>query len=180
MDNEKKEIPEVMETYYETWQRVKMILLQKYASNGNTFLTMHSPFNLVSRVNNKERVVREKITYTEESHLERTSDDMRAVYGKLKSDIQKIDAEVNFNPQKYYISMHKNRNLAFFHFKRKKISIVVMATDKDARKVIKHHDVKALAASVQKFWNGSSCAVDIEDVKHLNEITLMMKKLVSE
>lgn len=180
MDSEMKEMPEVMETYSETWQRVKLILLQKYASNGNTFLTMHSPFNLANRVNHKERVIREKITYTEERHLERTSDDMRAVYAKLKSDIQKIDAEVKFNPQKYYISLHKNRNLAFFHFKRKKISIVVMTTDKDARKVVIHHKVKTLAASVQKFWNGSSCAVDIENVKHLNEITSLLKKLIAE
>src|SRR5260221_8056958 len=180
MDSEMKEIPEMVETYSDTWQKVKPILIQKYASNGNTFCTVSPPFTLVNRSNRKERKVREKITYTEENHLENTSDDMRAVYAKLQSDLLKIDAGLKFNPQKYYISLHKNRNLAFFHFSRKKISLVVMQPEKDTRKIVKHHEVKTLTEKVQKFWNGSSCTIVIEDAKHLNEITGLLKKLITE
>ena len=180
MDSEMKEMPEVMETYSETWQMVKPILIQKHASNGNTFCTVYPPFTLINRVNHKERKIREKIIYTEDNHLEHTSDDMRAVYAKLKTDLLKIDVGLKFNPQKYYISLQKKRNLAFFHFSRKKISLVVMNPEKEARKIIKHHEVKTLTEKVQKFWNGSSCTIVIEDAKHLNEVTGLLKKLITE
>lgn len=91
----------------------------------------------------------------------------------------KKDSTLQFNAQKYYVSMRKNRNLAFFHFSRKKISLVVMNPDNATRKVIKHHEVKTLTEKVQKFWNGASCTIVIEGMKHINEVISLLKKLVA-
>ena len=62
---------------------------------------------------------------------------------------------------------------------KKKISLVVMNPDKDTRKQIKHHEVKTLAESVQKFWNGKCCTIVIENEKNLNEVISLLKKLVA-
>ena len=74
--------------------------------------------------------------------------------------------------------MRKNRNLAFFHISKKRINLVVMNSDKDTRKQVKHHEVKTLTEKVQKFWNGTSCTIVIEGMKHLNEVIFLLKRLV--
>jgi hypothetical protein len=50
--------------------------------------------------------------------------------------------------------------------------------EKETRKLIKHHEVKTLTEKVQKFWNGPSCTVVIENTKNLNEIIALLKMLV--
>jgi predicted transport protein len=97
----------------------------------------------------------------------------------MKTDLLKIDKSLQFNPQTYYISLRKDRNLAFFHFSGKRISLVVKNPEKETRKQIKHHEVKTLTEKVQKFWNGPSCTVVIESDKYLYEVIVLLKKLIT-
>jgi len=180
MDSVQKDMPLLMETYAETWGKfVKPIFFRKFSSNGETIITMHPDFAQIQNGKAKSKSEKEKINYTEEYHTEDASDDVKTVYRKMKAELLKTDKTLQFNPQKYYISMRKNRNLAFFHIGKNKISLVVMNPDKDTRKQIKHHEVKTLAESVQKFWNGKCCTIMIENSKHINDIISLLKKLVA-
>ena len=49
---------------------------------------------------------------------------------------------------------------------------------RETKRVLKSHLVKELAEGVQKFYNGPSCAIMIEDTKNLSEVISMLKKLV--
>jgi predicted transport protein len=104
---------------------------------------------------------------------------IKDIYKRVKTDLLKIDRSLQFNSQTYYISLRKGRNLAFFHFSGKRISLVVKNPEKDTRKVIKHHEVKTLTEKVQKFWNGPSCTIVIENEKHLNEVIALLRRLIS-
>ena len=112
--------------------------------------------------------------------MEDVSDEIKSAYEKMKAELLKKDSTLQFNPQKYYISMRKKRNLVFFHVGKQRIQLVVMNPDKDTRKVIKHHEVKTLAESVQKFWNGKCCTIVIEGSKNLSEVIILLKKLVNQ
>lgn len=176
-DSEIQELSEFRETYTDTWgETLKPVIIRKFSSSGETIITMLPDFDTI-RSNGKKRA--EKSQYLEEDHFENASEDVKTVYGKIKSEMLKKDKTLQFNAQKYYISMRQKRNLAFFHVGRKKISLVVMNSDKDTRKVIKHHEVKTLTEKVQKFWNGASCTIVLENIKHLNEVFALLKKLVA-
>jgi predicted transport protein len=97
----------------------------------------------------------------------------------MQADLLKVDKGLQFNPQTYYISLRKDRNLAFFHFSGKRISLVVKNPEKNTRKQIKHHEVKTLTEKVQKFWNGPSCTIVIENDNHLNEVITLLKKMIA-
>lgn len=176
MDGEIKEVPEMVETYPDTWGMVKPLVLHKYASNRNTIYTMHPPF---SELTHKAKKKRDGIPSTEEDHLKDASENVRAIYTNVKTTLLKVNNQLQFNPQKYYISLRKNKNLAFFHFSKKKISLVVMNSEKETRKIIKHHVVKTLTEKVQKFWNGPSCTIVIESEKYLNEVIVLLKKMIA-
>ena len=175
VDCERPEFAGFRETYSE-WEAVKPIRIRKFFNKGETIITIHPDFETI-RNNGKKK--NDKVKLSEEDHFEDVSGDVKEVYGKIKAELLKKDNTLQFNPQKYYVSMRKNRNLAFFHIGKKKISMVVMNPDKDTRKVIKHHEVKTLAESVMKFWNGKCCTIMIENTKHLNEVISLLKKLVA-
>lgn len=175
-DSEKSELSEMEEVYPDTWNRVKPLLLNKYASNGNTLITMQPSFGELTR--KSKSIKAERPPSTEENHLKDVSDTVREVYGKIKAELLKVNDQLQFNPQTYYISLKKDTNLAFFHIGKKRISLVVKHPEKDTRKLIKHHEVKTLTEKVQKFWNGPSCTVVIESASHLNEVITLLKKII--
>lgn len=111
----------------------------------------------------------------EEDHLKDVSENVKEIYLKIKSGLLKTDESLVFNSQKYYISLKRNKNIAFFHFSKKKLSIVIMQPEKEIRKKIKHHLIRSLAPSVQKFWNGECATVVIENNKYLQEIIFLLR-----
>lgn len=115
----------------------------------------------------------------EKDHLEKTTGEIKNIYRRIKTELLMINNKLLFNSQRYYISLRKDKNLAFFHFTRKKISVVVMNSKTNTKKQIKHHEIKSLTEKVQKFWNGPSCTVVIENEKHLHEVVVLLKKLIS-
>jgi predicted transport protein len=189
-DQERPELIEIAMTYSSNWGRyVKPILLKKYADNGDLFCTMTPAFADVNfnlngkhgRNGNTPTINPERrLKSTEADHLENVSDTIRSIYERIKSNLLIEDAGIEFNPKQYYVSMRKNRNLAFFHIGKKRISLVVMCPEKDTKKQIKHHEVKTLTEKVQKFWNGPSCTIVIDSMDELEEVTSLLKKLIKE
>lgn len=183
IDGDKKELPEIMETYSDTWGKmVKLILIKKFFNNGDTIYTMHPDFENIefADIENEISADTEDIEYNEDYHFDGVSETVRQIYGDLKADLLKANSSLIFNPQKHYISIRKDRNIAFFITGRKKIRLVVMQSDEETRKEIIQQPVKTLTAGVQKFWNGPSCAIIIETTEHLNEVKTLLRKLVAK
>lgn len=183
IDGDKKELPEIMETYSDTWGKmVKLILIKKFFNNGDIIYTMHPDFENIefADIENEISADTEDVEYNEDYHFDGVSETVRQIYANLKTDLLKANSNLIFNPQKHYISIRKDRNIAFFITGRKKIRLVVMQSDDETRKEITQHPVKTLTAGVQKFWNGPSCAIIIETTEHLNEIKTLLRKLVAK
>jgi len=183
IDGDKKELPEIMETYSDTWGKmVKLILIKKFFNSGDTIYTMHPDFENIefADIENETSNDTEYVEYNEDYHFDGVSESVRQIYGELKADLLKSNSTLVFNPQKHYISIRKVRNIAFFIIGRKKIRLVVMQSDEETRKEILQHPIKTLTAGVQKFWNGPSCAIIIETTENLNEVKTLLRKLVTK
>lgn len=125
----------------------------------------------------------ERIVHTEADHLAKASDLSRTLYEKLKTDILKVDKSVVFNAKgKHYISVKKGsgKNLAFFHYRKSGIYLVVMLEEKVVRKMVKKTEVRSLPESVMKFWNGKSTGLMISAIDQLKEVTELFKKLIKQ
>jgi predicted transport protein len=174
---EKSELSLFVETYIETWGKMlKTLIIRKYSNEEETTYPMSPAFaDLLKNDKSKPEIVK----CTEEDHLLATSETVRNIYNEIKEALLKADDSIEFNAKKIYISVRKNKNLAFFHL-RKKISLVVMNPEDDTRKQIKHHEIKSLPPSVQKFWNGPSCTIILENSANLAEVINLLKKMITK
>ena len=170
--------------YPETWgDMLKCIHLQRYLVGKMMILSMHPTLTELQERPKAKAPAKERVIHTEADHLTKASDLSRSMYEKLKADILKIDKSVVVNAKgKHYISVKKGtgRNLAFFHFRKSGIYLVVMLEEKMVRKMVKKAEVKSLPESVQKFWNGNSTGLVISGMDQLKEITELFKKLIKQ
>lgn len=187
-DDERREIADMRQTYPSNWGKSTVsIVMQKYMDEDVMYFLASPLYSDIewnygkfaveikpNAGNEKEKVKKS----TEEDHLNGTQPLVAEMYKRIKAELLKEDAGLEFNPKSYYIAMRKAKNQAFFHIKKKSISVVVMYPDKDTRKLIKHQEVKTLAESVQKYWNGECCTVVINKAEHLDEVILLLKKLI--
>jgi predicted transport protein len=178
-DMEKPELIQVSMTYSANWGKyVKTMLIKKYEDDGILYCHISPLFEDIDFNGKQEKVITEKKEKTTEAdHLENASDAVQAIYQKIKTELLSEDASIEFNPKQYYISMRKNKNLAFFHIKKKLISLVVINSEEDARKHILHHEVKTLTEKVQKFWNVPACTIVIEKEDKLEEVINLLKRI---
>lgn len=175
LDKEKEELPEIFETYKETWGKiVKVLLLNEYISSAGDSIYLISPdFENIENVDavSVEVTKGEKNhVYPEDYHLEGVSPNIKAVYFALKEMVTESMPEVQFNFQRYYVSLRKKRNFAYVRVRKSKIRIVVMEKEDVVRKRIKNYEVRALSESVQKFFSGPCCSIYITQDKGLKEI----------
>lgn len=176
IDDEKKELPEIMETYSDTWGKmVKLLLLKKFSQNGEIIYSMHPDFENIEFVPEGETMDTPG-EYTEEYHLEGVSETVKNIYTDIKDYLLKVNPSLIFNPTKHYISIRKEKNFAFFWLSRKKINLVIMNPEDDARKVVTKHSIKTLTSSVQKFYGGPSCGITMDSENNLDEIKDLLKK----
>jgi predicted transport protein len=184
IDGDKKEMPEIIETYTDTWGKmVKHMLIKKFINNGECIYTMHPDFENIEFADIENEVLDEtddEAAYTVDEHFDGVSETVKQIYDDIKEQLLKANRNVIFNPQKYYISIRTERNVAFLKIRRKKIAIVVMHPEEETKKVITHNFVKTLAPSVQKFYNGPSCAIMVESTKNLEEVVSLLKKLIAK
>lgn len=180
IDDEKKELPEITETYTDTWGKiVKVAILKQYTSgNNNDSIFSLSPdfeniedIDIVSDGSNSETT---KQPYTEQYHLDGINSNTLTIYSKIKQKLIEEIPNLIFNPQRYYISLRKKRNFAFIKVRKKKIAIVAMLYEDKIRNRIKHHDVSTLSQGIQNFYNGPCARINIEKNQNLDEIIQLL------
>ncbi len=97
----------------------------------------------------------------------------------LKEKLLKINHNLIFNPQKYYISIVHKKNVAFFIFRKKKFRLVIMLPEAEIKRKIHKHKIKSLSEAVQKFYNGPCAEVIVEGIHNLKEVIDLLKTLTS-
>lgn len=113
--------------------------------------------------------------YTEDFHLDGVDENIKELYRTIKEEVLKIDSNLKFNPQHYYISIRKNKNFAYISIKRKRIRITVLYAESEAKNLIKHHEINYLSQSIKNFWHYDCFEVVIEDKKNLDEIINLLE-----
>lgn len=184
IDEDKNELKEIMDVYVDTWGKmVKTLIFKRFQSNNDIIFSINPEFNDIEfsalEYSSTERVEL-KNTITEDFHFERVKPETKAIYELIKSDLIAWDSEVGFNPQKYYISLLYNKNVAYFITRKSKIRLVLKAKINEVRELIQYHQINEFSASVQKFWGVDSCEVILENTEHLDEILLILKKLLAD
>ncbi|RLG20436.1 hypothetical protein DRN74_05515 [Candidatus Micrarchaeota archaeon] len=183
LDDKKDELPEIMETYADTWGKmVRLLILKKFVHESEVIFVIEPDFENIEYgfAESVDKAEREEVDYTEEYHLEGVDNAIKAAYFKIKEELLKINKDLVFNPRKYYISIIHHKNIAFFQFRKKKIRLVVMLSEDSVKAKIKNHSIKHLSESVQKFWNGPSCEIIIDNEENLDEITDLFRFLIRE
>ncbi len=181
IDGEKIELPEIIDTYTDTWGKmVKVQIIKKYIGNDETIFSMHPDFENIeySLVNSVEDTSKIVIEISEEFHLDGVVEEVKEIYHKLKKDLLGINDQLIFNPQKYYISIINKRNVVFCKFRKTKIRLTIMLPFEDIQEKIKHHTVKKLSQGVQNFYNGPCAAVELQDFSNFDEIVELLKPLI--
>ncbi|MCK4798990.1 MAG: hypothetical protein KAT05_16575 [Spirochaetes bacterium] len=187
IDDEKDELPEIMDTYSDTWGKiVKKLILKKFVNNDEVIFTIEPDFENIDypNVESVEKIKKieeiEDVEYTEERHLEGIKEEIKDVYNEIKKELLNINENLVFNPQKYYISIIHDKNIAFFKIKKKKVRLVILQPEDEVRNKIETHNIKHLSESVQKFWNGPSCEIIIENGDNLDEIISLFRPVISD
>jgi len=177
MDGMKSDVQLMQETYTDTWGKlVKPVVIKKYCNDETAIYTLSPVVIAINTVEKKKRT--EVVKYTEDDHLNVVSETVRTVYFEIKSALLSVDDSIAFNPKKYYISLRKNKNIAFFQFRKKVLSIVVCNPEEETRTLIEHHEIKSLVPSVQKFWNSDCCTIVIDRLENLEEIIELLKTVI--
>lgn len=119
-----------------------------------------------------------KLKYSEEYHLDGVSDSTKQIYQAIKGHLLKNYANTVLNPQKYYIGVRSERNLAYLILRKKNLRAVVMLPEDEVRKVMQQHVVRQLSEPVQGFYNGPCCAVVFENANDLEDFWKLLKTLI--
>jgi predicted transport protein len=177
IDDDKPELKEVTSTYADTWGKmVKIEILRKFESKDKEIYTISPDFRFIEFVDETDVEETEKTIFDEHYHLEDVNDDIIAIYNKIKLTMLEFDPKIQINPQKYYVSLRKNKNFAFLKIKKKRIRIVIMLPLKKAEGIIKIHKINPLSEGVQGFYNGPCFIVDLENDNRLDEIFDALKE----
>lgn len=180
IDDELEEFHEIQKTYTDTWDKmVRVIIVKNYGSKKNGVITVTPPFEQIDFVDAptmEEKDLGEIIYYTEEFHLEGTSQTVKEIYNRIKNDMLKAFPNLTINPRKYYISFKDKRNFIFITTRKKKVRVVVILEEEEVKKILKSQKVKSLVRSVQEFWGGPSCEIILEDTKDLEDVIQVILK----
>lgn len=183
IDEDKNELKEIMDVYVDTWGKmVKTLIFKRFLSGDEIIYSVNPEFNDIefSALEYTSGTTEIKNTVTEDFHFEKVNADIKSIYATIKQSLINWDAEVGFNPQKYYISILYNRNVAYFITRKSKLRLIIKASFETVSNLISYHKINSFSTSVQKFWGGDSCEVVIENNQHLDEIINLIIKLLEE
>lgn len=181
IDGEKPELPEITDTYSDTWGKmVKVLTIKRYVCKEQAIMTVHPEFETIEFSYEETPAEAEKKSnlYSEEFHLEGVDESVKEIYNHIKRQILELNDAFIFNPQKYYISIKGEKNIVFMKLRKKKIRMTVMLPEDDIRAKITRHPIKSLSESVQRFYNGPCAAIDVLDLNHIEEIIELIKVLM--
>jgi predicted transport protein len=174
IDDMMEEIPEIQKTYTDTWgTKVKLEVLKEYTTRGSTVLFLDPEFEQLEL---ERPTSGEEGVYTESDHFEGVDEEVIATYRSMRDAIKSFDPGIEVNPQKYYISLRKNRNFAYFTLRRKKMRVVIMLPYSDGIRMIRKHRIGKLSRGVQGFYGYPCFEVVISDGTNLKEVLGAIKK----
>lgn len=186
IDGDKIELPEIIDTYTDTWGKlVKILKVKKFTNENESLISVEPDFVDIqyapdAEVETELEIADEstKPIYSEEYHLDGVSDSTKQSYLLIKEHVAKNYPNAAFNPQKYYIGIRTDKNLAYLKLQKKKRRVVVMLPEDEVRKLMPHHVVKQLSLGVQGFYNGPCCAVMFENTKNMDDFWKLLKILI--
>jgi predicted transport protein len=186
IDGDKVELPEIINTYTDTWGKlVRILKVKKFTNEGESLLSVEPDFVDIQYAPDAEAEEGEgageessKPKYSEEYHLDGVSDSTKQIYAAIKNHLIENYSGALLNPQKYYIGIRIDRNLAYLIPRKKNLRAVVMLPEEEVQSLIKHHAVKKLSEPVQRFYNGPCCAVVFESAKDMDEFWKLLKMLI--
>ena len=183
LDCEKKELPEIIETYTDTWGKlVKVLRINIFKNNSEEIYSLNPDFENIefSEIQNINITDQNEIKISENYHLEDVNENVLNIYNLIKDSLLKINSNLVFNPQKYYISIIQDKNIAFFKIRKKKIRLIVMSPLKIIKNKIHKNQIKELSESVQNFYNGDCSAIDIDNVSNVDEVIDLLKDIINK
>ncbi|MFH8120427.1 MAG: DUF5655 domain-containing protein [Candidatus Aenigmatarchaeota archaeon] len=171
LDGGMPELDEVLKTYTDTWGKmVRVEIMKQYVSDdGRVVYTLTPDFQEVPFAE-PVSAIEEGEVYTEAYHLEGVDKRIISVYEKVKNAMLKLDPNIKINPQKYYISLRKNRNFAYIKLRKAKMHIVIMLPYESGKNLIRKHKVTMLSQGIQD-WYGAPCfQITLENEEDLDEV----------
>jgi predicted transport protein len=189
IDGPKVEFEEILKSRPETWGKmVKIQIVNHFRSGENNIITVEPPFqnlpfeDAVSLSPDKE--TSEPSQYTEEFHREQCNEKAKAVYDKLKQQFLEVKSSLKLRSTKNYIGVVDRKRIAYIQPKGKKVHLIVLMAEDEVKEVLRlrHHEVVSFSESRQRTWGGKnpSCAVNIYDTEHWDEIQKLLTRLVEK
>ena len=180
IDRLKDELPEIIDTYTDTWGKlVKLMVIKRFKHKNNILFTIDPEFTDLEYSTIESFDKGDELIITEEFHLEGIFDYTKAIYKEIKEQLLSVDSSLEFNPRKYYIAVRSKKNIAFIKFRKKKLNVVVMHSYEDVVKLIGKTKVRQFTEGVQRFWNGASCEVQMMDNKDLPKVVELISKTLN-
>jgi predicted transport protein len=177
LDEHMPELREVSETYTDTWDKmVRIIVVKRYQAGDSTIIAMNPDFEELRLEQPPEDEDTVEPRYTETYHLEGVESKIVASYERIKQEIRQLDPQIRINPQKYYISLRRDKNFAYIQFSKKRMHIILTMPYEEGRKIINKHRLSSLSEGVKKFYGADCCRITIEDDKNMEEIIQALKK----
>lgn len=155
---------------------VKVAILKEYCQNSNptnSIFTLTPDFENIENIDiisEKQDEEKAKSVYSENFHLEDVDENISTIYLKIKRILIEKIPTLQFNSQRYYISLRKKRNFAFLKIRKNKIEIVAMMKEEEIREKIRNHEITTLSEGVQKFYNGPCAKIEIVNDENVGEI----------
>ena len=150
-DGSISELPEIMDTYTDTWGKlVKCLEIRRYTCGSESVYFINPDIESIQYIEGMEDVSEEEREeeapkYSEQYYLEDVTQAVRDVYAKLKEIVTRIDSALVLNYQKYYISIKASKNIAFIKFRVKKVRFIALMPEADIRAIITHYPVASLS-----------------------------------
>lgn len=183
IDGAKPELPEITDTYSDTWGKmVRVLEVKKFTNKEGSIISVNPAFENIefSYEAPIDETEKNPTQYSEEFHLEGSSEIVKRIYEHLKQVVNAEDDSYVFNPQKYYISIKGSKNIVFLKIRKKKIRMIVMLPEETIRNQVSHYPVKSLSQAVQSFYNGPCAAVDVDSLDNLQEIDALLRLSMQE
>jgi len=187
IDENKQELPEIIETYTDTWGKIlKLEIIKKYINGSNIIFSMDPEFETLDYYMESNVSIGigktdsdDDIIMTEEVYISKFSDKLKAIYSKLKNEVLNIDTDFIFNPTKYYISIKHNKNIVYIEPRKKKFRLVIMLEADVIKRNLKKCKITELSQSVQGFYNGACAAIDLDEINKVEEIISLIKIIIN-
>ncbi len=153
LDGEKAELPEIMDTYSDTWGKmVKMLQFRQFINGDSAVYTIDPEFQDIDYAPAAGQKANDANGgYTEQYHLNGVKENVVAAYEELRSEILTTNKDVVFNAQHYYVAIVKDKTLCFIEVRKSKLRLIVMLPYEHILSNLKNHSVKKLSDSVQKW-----------------------------